>query len=100
MKKKNTVLDNAALAHYLAIKAEIKRLEAEADAIKDAIIERGSFTTDEYEATVAMQQQFRTVDADQLCTVLDPVFVAKNNLIKKIEFPRVTVKLKKDVKAA
>ena len=64
MNKKNTVLDNAALKHFLAVKAEIKRLEAEADAIKEAIIERGSFVTDEYEATVAMQEQFRTVDAD------------------------------------
>ncbi len=91
---KNENIQNAALTHYLALKTEIARLEKEAEAIKGDLLKKGSFETSQYIVEVKDIEQMRTVSADQLCTVLDPVTVAKFELVKTITFKKVTVKTK------
>lgn len=88
-------MKNETLRKFLALKDQISLLEKEVDSIKNEIIEIGSFETSEFVVLINKQTQFRTVDANTLCEVLDPVLVAEKNLIKKIEFDRVSVKKKK-----
>jgi hypothetical protein len=94
MKNGNEVMMNATLSKYLGLKTEIARLEKEAEAIKSLLIPKGSFETNQFVVKVDIIEQMRTVSADQLCTVVDPVFVAEHNLVKTITFPKLTVKTK------
>jgi hypothetical protein len=87
-------LMNATLAKFLNLKEEIARLDKEAEAIKAILVPKGTFETSKFTVTVTTIEQMRTVSADQLCTVLDPVLVAKFNLVKTITFPKLTVKTK------
>jgi hypothetical protein len=93
MKNKN--ITNAALQRFIELKAEIKRLESEVDAIKKDLVATGPFETDRFVVDIKSVTKHLTIDADTLCTILDPAFVAQNNLIKQISYPLVQVQPKK-----
>lgn len=88
-------ITNETLARFVAIKTQIKQLEKEAEAIKESLIAKGPFETSEFVVLVDTVEVNRTIDADTLCTILDPVFVAKNNLIRTSSYEKVQVKAKK-----
>ncbi len=90
---------NAKLQKYIDINAQIARLEKEKEAIKEEILEVGSFETSMFVVEVTKVNQTRTIDANELCAVLDPVLVAEKNLLKKVSFKKVSVK-KKDLAVA
>jgi len=83
---------NKELAKFIAMKARISRLEKECDEIKSSLIAKGSFTTDKFTVDIVPVTQNRTISADQLCVVLDPVTVAKYNLINTSTYKKVVVK--------
>ena len=87
-------MENITLQLFLELKSQISFLEKEVEAIKKDILAKGSFETSMFLVEVKEQTQFRTVDANTLCEVLDPVLVSEKGLIKQITFDKVTVKYK------
>lgn len=87
-------MHNTTLQKFLDLKEQIAILNKEAEAIKAKILEKGTFETSMFMVEVTKQTQLRTVDANTLCEVLDPVLVAEKGLLKTITFEKVSVKPK------
>jgi hypothetical protein len=88
------VMMNATLAKYVGLKTEAARIEKEIEQIKSILVPKGSFETSQFVVSVDPQEQMRTISADEICVILDPVFVAEKKLLKTINFNKLTVRAK------
>ncbi len=86
--------NNEMLAHYVALKTEIARLEKQLAPIKEQIEMYGSFETNQFIVKVDQVETNRVCGADEL--LLKVGFVQVNNLglIKTSTYNKVTVKPK------
>lgn len=90
----DTMTVNAMGKEYLALSAEITRLEKQKEAIKKALIEQGNLETEVYIFDVREVEMNRVVDAGTLVEKLGVAMVEENGLIKQSSYKKLTVKPK------